>query len=625
MAGAVGEKVAAQKASPGGGGGAVATGRGWAAVNKIVSVSRRLCDPVKLKRDEQRLQRKHGTNIGPNADSPRWDVQQTYRQLFFPHRQRICNPDDPFVDDGLSGHWSSIVAGNSAHGARERMHVVDSLKRRFKSASVKMAMVSFLPEQYHACTLAGAPPTLACTALLPCAQHGATWGDLFEQYDTDGSGSLGMEEFLLAVRIDGRIRADQISDKQVQQLFEHIDTDHSGGISLSELTAFVSKTTRKRPRLPRSGISLESLLTSREQEVLAAREAENLEGVPFIAEYIAVKRIPLRETHTPDSKIIGHLNTNEVVAVTKVWQGNEMKCHRLTFGAKPSVGWCSQRGRIQGGRLTVLLSRLTRQEWTSVTSHETSVAHRVATLRHMESVMNKPGVKEERRLRDKRMGLDNQPTMHKADKWVSELLGLRCEDSDDKESETEDPKAIAVHLLSRCKTDHEVAELIGLMERTQHAEWGRVGTTWLDQHQQMQERVAAAAQQCLQRQQQQQPLMPSPPTRTFASIDRALMIRRSAESKRHIMSESTGGATTSTERNIVVDGETTGETTGATGAAEDGQSATGSCQLGDSSSSCANVLWRVPQTLPLAESTRCLDPPPKACSSRRAQRLQAER
>ena len=148
-----GEQVAPQKPSTGRGEGAGSTGRGWTALRKLAGVSE-LSKSSKAKRDEQRLQRKHGTNIGPNADSPRWDVQQTYRQLFFPHRQTHTDPNDPFVDDGLSGHWSSIVAENSkSQEARERLHVVDMLKRRFKSASVKIAKVSFPPDnivQLHA-------------------------------------------------------------------------------------------------------------------------------------------------------------------------------------------------------------------------------------------------------------------------------------------------------------------------------------------------------------------------------------------------------------------------------------------------------------------------------------------
>ena len=552
-----------------------------------------------------------------------------------------------------------------------------------------------------------------------------------------------MDEFLQAIRFDGGVSEEQIGDKHVQQLFAYIDTDKSGDISLSEFLTFVSTTTRKRPRLPRSGILVrENLLTHREREVLAAREAERLEGVPFIAEYIAVERIPLRETHQPDSKIIGYLNANEVVAVTKVWEGNRMKCHRLTVGASPSEGWCSHRGRNKGGRLTVLLSRLTRQEWTSVSSHETSVAHRVATLRHMESIMNNPAVKHERLLREKRMGPDYQPTAHKADRWVSELLEIGCEDPDDKEPGAEDPKAVAVDLLSRCKTDHELSELLGVMERTHRAEWSRVGTAWLEQHQQMQERVAAAAQQCLQRRQhqewkrQQQPIPPAP-NQTFASIDRALKIRQIAQSKRQIMSMPTGGSTerraagsfpvhsevvslapvviqthaersasalslqkeketaivesedlqndptdhpnidsdislqraaqsssmdpvsswspsasadsilvpqetagtedqigtsshqvapsdavltTSIKRSIGTDGSPAGARISV--AAADGQSvAKDSCLSDDRSSSCANVLWRAPQTLPCAESARCLDPPPRAGISLKAQRL----
>ena len=43
-----------------------------------------------------------------------------------------------------------------------------------------------------------------------------------------------MEEFLQAVRYEGGIKEEDISDKQVQQLFAHVDEDNSGDISLSE-------------------------------------------------------------------------------------------------------------------------------------------------------------------------------------------------------------------------------------------------------------------------------------------------------------------------------------------------------------------------------------------------------
>ena len=68
-----------------------------------------------------------------------------------------------------------------------------------------------------------------------------SWSDLFDQYDTDGGGTLGPEEFLQAVRYDGRIKEDQISDQQVEQLFNHVDKDGSGEIDYEE---FASKMTK---------------------------------------------------------------------------------------------------------------------------------------------------------------------------------------------------------------------------------------------------------------------------------------------------------------------------------------------------------------------------------------------
>ena len=133
--------------SPGPERGAAKPANKWTAVKTAVDTGNafaQLSVPYKMRRDEQRLQRKHGTNIGPKAHSPRWDFQDVYRQLFFPHRQTDDIEDDPFGgEEEASNHWSSIVANDNyaMRKARDRLHAVDVLKRRFKSASVKLAQV----------------------------------------------------------------------------------------------------------------------------------------------------------------------------------------------------------------------------------------------------------------------------------------------------------------------------------------------------------------------------------------------------------------------------------------------------------------------------------------------------
>lgn len=517
--------------------------RNWNALKQARSKTAafvELSKPYRVQTEEQKLRRRFGTNIGPNAQSPRWDVQNIYRQLFFPYSQSIAVAGDTSGDqlsDGVMGHWSTLVNAVGQED-RDRAQVVDKLKRRFKSATVWMAKVRRLSLHHQS-------PWQRCSAhhcnthVSTRAQRGVSWNELFAQYDLDGNGVLDMDEFLQAVRFDGNVKEDQISDREVDELFKHIDEDNSGGISQAEFSAFTSKTTRKRPRLPLSGkmkSSSKRLLTALEKEVLAIKEAERSEGVPFIAEYIATERIPLRQTCKIDSKIVGFLNVNEVVAVTQVWKGNEMKCHRLRLNAKPLSGWASQRGRAKSGKISILLSRLSRDEWTSIAFHETSVAQRVSTLRCIHNVMDRPEVKHERLLREKRMGPGNQISAHISDAWVSDLLELGSKGPEEslEEAGAEDPKAVAVGFLSKCTTDHELAELLDLLERTQRSEWRRVGRAWEVSSLEKRKQVAAAAKKSLERREQElaSSAMPPAATRQFASIDRALLIHKKVESKR---------------------------------------------------------------------------------------------
>ena len=363
-------------------------------------------------------------------------------------------------------------------------------------------------------------------ALMPlcCPQDGLEWAYLFAEYDADGGGTIGPDEFKECVRNEARISEEQINDKEIAQLFKHVDEDGSGEITVDEFTAFMSKSSRKRPKLPPSGALKAGRqtrhLTPMEQIAMATREAERMEGVPFIAEYIALERLPLREKSNVGSKVVGYLEKNEVVAVTQVWAANEMKCHRLKWGAKPTNGWCSHRGKNKGGRTNVLLSRLTRDEWSAIAFHETSVAHRISTLANMYKIQDQPEVKHERRLRAQMMGPENQLNKHKADQWVCTELGL------------EDPEQVGVGFLSRCTTDDELEELVNLLERTPRQEWRRVATEWestVAEHR--------SAQQQLRQTQEGRFIAPMPPVaaRVFACIDRALVIRQIAEARRQAM------------------------------------------------------------------------------------------
>ena len=133
---------------------------GWKRVKIGVALSARVADlsiPYKIRRDEARMQRKHGTSIGPRAQSPRWDIQQCYRELFFP--VRVLDTDaaalDPWGGENeAAGHWSSAggAIDNYAHRrARDRLQALETLKRRIRSEVSRVGLDwDYLFDQYGA-------------------------------------------------------------------------------------------------------------------------------------------------------------------------------------------------------------------------------------------------------------------------------------------------------------------------------------------------------------------------------------------------------------------------------------------------------------------------------------------
>ena len=100
---------------------------------------------------------------------------------------------------------------------------------------------------------------------------------------------------------------------------------------------------------PRIGAQRQFSVRSEAAATLNLEDGGAWIGVPFIAEYIAVDRIPLREKAQVGSKVIGWLAKHEVVAVTQVYAGNEMKIVRMKWNSTPKDGWTSHRGKHPNG------------------------------------------------------------------------------------------------------------------------------------------------------------------------------------------------------------------------------------------------------------------------------------
>jgi len=62
---------------------------------------------------------------------------------------------------------------------------------------------------------------------------------LFQQFDTNSSGSLNFAEFAAAVRKGGKVTRQWMSDVELRRLFDAVDGDGNKEITIDELTAFV--------------------------------------------------------------------------------------------------------------------------------------------------------------------------------------------------------------------------------------------------------------------------------------------------------------------------------------------------------------------------------------------------
>lgn len=343
------------------------TAGGWLAVKRAIvykSCAARLAVPVKLNMDEERVHKTAGSAICSTAASNRWDVQKMYDKLFWASTEpEQVDEEDPWSQD------QGIHANDQAaeRKTRDRLHVLRTVKRKFKRTLVN---------------LLGAD---------------ADWEELFHHYDADGSGSIGLGELTACIRYDANVSDEQLSDAELRVLFDFIDTDASGEISAEEFVTFMDTPMAKtRAALPISGNVQRSTPTcaspkaSREpaggsKETVVHQPAAWKKPLPFVAEYMTNARVPLRADCFANSEVIGYLEKGEVVAVTHVWGGNELKCHRLRWydprRGMVGSGWASQRGKL---RLTdgtsELLSRLSRDEWSARCQHYTSVADRVSAL-----------------------------------------------------------------------------------------------------------------------------------------------------------------------------------------------------------------------------------------------------
>lgn len=71
------------------------------------------------------------------------------------------------------------------------------------------------------------------------ASYRIDWNELFDRYNTDGSGALDFEEFEHAVRSIIRISEDDISFEQLEQLFNVIDVERAGELSVENFREFL--------------------------------------------------------------------------------------------------------------------------------------------------------------------------------------------------------------------------------------------------------------------------------------------------------------------------------------------------------------------------------------------------
>lgn len=73
----------------------------------------------------------------------------------------------------------------------------------------------------------------------------ARWREIFEKYDLDKSGMLGLDELRLAVRKDLRLNEHAVPEGDLRRLFESLDVDGSGTLTFKEFLDYVQR--GKRP------------------------------------------------------------------------------------------------------------------------------------------------------------------------------------------------------------------------------------------------------------------------------------------------------------------------------------------------------------------------------------------
>ena len=72
--------------------------------------------------------------------------------------------------------------------------------------------------------------------------NGVNWNKLFHFYDRDNSGALQFNEFKNAVRKDGKMNQQLLSDRGLQFLFDRVDKDKGGTIEIAEFIRWLGGT-----------------------------------------------------------------------------------------------------------------------------------------------------------------------------------------------------------------------------------------------------------------------------------------------------------------------------------------------------------------------------------------------
>ena len=73
------------------------------------------------------------------------------------------------------------------------------------------------------------------------ASYGMDWNELFDRYDTDGSGTLNFNEFEHAVRFFLRISEQDISFERLEQLFGLINSESTGELGVAQFREFLQE------------------------------------------------------------------------------------------------------------------------------------------------------------------------------------------------------------------------------------------------------------------------------------------------------------------------------------------------------------------------------------------------